>query len=242
MDCFSQKSRAGFTLIELALAALLVGIGLLSLIVLGRNAVRVAMEAEDELRATALAEDIFATLRAASSEAYQSGGYAQCIEFWSAVTNMNAGNTSRVLEILGRDTSGDGDTGMPSKFLMHPAARDNHYIYNDALDSLETDALDTAITFPFYQWEWDAKEFVFRPAGDKLGTLWEARYQIDIELANLFWEHLPADVVKVTLNIRPRTAHLQTLTEYMTFSTFIPLEQLRQTLFSTSFETPGGNE
>jgi hypothetical protein len=49
-------------------------------------------------------------------------------------------------------------------------------------------------------------------------------------------DDLPPDVVGVTLHIRPRTTHLKTetmqFTEYLTFFSHIPLEPLRQTLFS----------
>ena len=214
MEKFPKHSRAGFTLIELALAALLVGIGLVSLVMLGRTAVRTALEVEDERRATALAEDIFATLRSASSVVYREHGYEACLEFWHAVTNSDR---QAVLDFL------------PDSLLLFPAGNSDYHVYNDAMPD------DDEFPFPFYHTEANADDYVFRPATVNSGTLWDARYNIGIELKN-FVEGLPPNVVSVTLHIRPRTTHLKTekiqFTEYLTFYTHIPLEPLRQTLFS----------
>ena len=215
MKNHSHTSRAGFTLIELALAALLVGIGLISLVSLGRHALNAAMQVEDERRVTALAEDIFTTLRGASSEAYLSEGYGGCLAFWHAVTNSNR---EAIIDML-----------PPS--LLHPASYPN-YIANSAMP-------DDDFSFPFFQTDENDSDYVFRPATGDSGPLWEARYNIDIELTN-FINGLPPNVVSVTLHIRPRTTNLKTedlqLTEYLTFFTHIPLEPLRQTLFTEVLE------
>ncbi len=232
MHSHPQKSRAGFTLIELALAALLVGIGLVSLITLGRHAMQAALEVEDERRSAALAEDVFATLRSASSHVYQTQGYEGCTNFWQAVTNSN--REGNIVALLGEDSS-----------LLHPAtwaSTERPYIYNAALK-------DDEFSFPFFQTTTNGLDYIFRPASDNFGTIWEAHYNIDIELKNFLNDaSLPPNVVGVTLHIRPRTTYLSTnvetdtqdgarsdtwsFTEYQTFFTHIPLEPLRQTLFS----------
>ena len=217
MEKSSKNFRAGFTLIELALAALLVGIGLVSLVALGRHAVRAALEVEDERRATALAEDLFATLRSASSTVYQEYGYDACLAFWHAVTNSNR---DAIIDWIPVDQN----------WLLHPPSR--FLIQNDAVN-------DEDFSFPFYHTEHTeekAADTVFRPWSPWFGSIWEARYNIAIELKNFHSDDLPPDVVSVTLYIRPRTTHLKTeamqFTEYLTFFTHIPLEPLRQTLFS----------
>ena len=95
------------------------------------------------------------------------------------------------------------------------------------------------MTLPFVQTMRGTHDFVFRPAVEWCGPFWEARYNISIEVKNFFGDdfpNLPPDVVAVTLHIRPRTTHLKneemTHTEYQTFFTHIPLEPMRQTLFS----------
>ena len=215
----SKHSRAGFSLIELALAALLVGVGLMALIALGRNAARAAMEAEDELRAAALAEDLFAALRAASSEVFQTRGHDACVAFWEAVTNAN------------QQAVGDFLITAEVPLLPHPAAAANGYIVNDAMRG-ET------FTFPFlenFNQNMDSGH-AFRPANDNMGTFWDARYTIHVKLMNLWSTNLPPNVAHVGVNIRPRTTNVTTSSmnarENMSFYTSIPLEPMRQTLFT----------
>jgi len=221
MDVSPTKTGAGFTLIELALAALLVGIGLLALITLGRNAARAAMEAEDELRATALAEDVFATLRAASTEMYQAGGYEKCLVFWNLVTNTSAQAREDIAN-LGLETEG-------MEFLLEPS-----------FGEMDRD-LDDEPVFRFYHSTFDEPDNRYRHWHAE-APLWEALYFIQIELKNFYGAELPPDFASVTVSVKPRVSHLATVetmaphSEYLTFSTRIPLEPMRMTLFS---EIPG---
>ena len=229
MKHFPRQPRAGFTLIELALAALLVGIGLLALIALGRNAIRAAMEAEDELRATALAGDIFTTLRAASSEAYQTYGREGWVEFWNSVTNSEPERISVLFE------------NMNVKGLAHPASAGvdgKGFLHNAMAD-------DEKFTLPFYPAKDTTTAHVYRPASPE-ATFWETRYKIKVAMTNLLCASFPElnlqpDLAQVTLSVFPRTTYLQfndddgSSYRYMdplTFSTFIPLETLRDTLFN----------
>ncbi|MGI6496255.1 MAG: type IV pilus modification PilV family protein [Kiritimatiellia bacterium] len=58
-----HRSRAAFTLIELALAVFVTGVAVLGVFGLLRLGVGASTEAEDELRAALFAEDVFTTLR-----------------------------------------------------------------------------------------------------------------------------------------------------------------------------------
>jgi len=231
MNHSPTHSRAGFTLIELALAALLVGVGLIALITLGRNSVRAALEVEDELRTTALAEDLFATLRAASTEVFQFEGYDRCLEFWSLVTNTTeeAREELRVLLTEVAEQNGPLD-GEP--LLLHPTL-------SNAVESV------SGFSFPFFQTAVDdlsgkKEELGFRPmrpGGTEWDTLWDTRYRIKIELFNFWNPALPPDTVAVTLQIRPRTTHLKLEDSrqthmYTSFHTYVPLEPLRGSLIS----------
>jgi type II secretory pathway pseudopilin PulG len=222
MKSVRNKKRAGFTLTELALAALLVGVGLVSLVSLGRLAMRTALEVEDERRAAALADDVFATLRSASSQVYQEQGYAACIEFWQAVTNSDR---RAVIDLLPAD-DWDPWTGENVARLLHPATASDRHITNAVRSANVTDDF----SFPFYQTD-EEDDYEFRPASEGFGTFWDARYRLSIDLSG----GSPPSLVFVTLNVFPRTSHLlradnEKIVESMTFFTCIPLEPLRQTL------------
>ena len=230
MNHFSNKPRAGFTLIELALAALLVGVGLIALITLGRNSVRAAMEVEDELRTTALAEDLFATLRAASTEVLQFEGYDKCVEFWNLVTNTTD-EAREELRVLLTDVAEQNGPLAGEPLLLHPTL-------SNAVESV------SGFSLPFFQTvvepTGEREELGFRPirpGGTEWDTLWDTRYRIKIELFNFWNPALPPDTVAVTLQIRPRTTHLKLEDSrqtymYTSFHTYIPLEPLRGSLIS----------
>ena len=175
-----------------------------------------------------LFRSVFATLRAASSEIFQMRGHAGCLAFWNAVTNAD---TEAVTEMIGNENTGA---------LSYPATRLNDFLRNAAYDHDD-------LSLPFYQTTADAasgaRDFVFRPAAITPGipsehnTYWEARYNISIRLKNFYGDDaLPPDVVEATLRVRPRSTHLKadgmSYTEYRVFFTHIPLEPLRETLFS----------
>jgi len=83
------RSRAGYTLIEIAFASLIVGIAFLALVGLGRLAVQGAVDAENDTRSALLAEDVFATLRAVSDSLCATGGPSAWAAFWLAFTETN---------------------------------------------------------------------------------------------------------------------------------------------------------
>ena len=78
-----RTPRAAFTLIEVTLAAVVVGLGLLALVGLGRLALSSAREAEEDTRAALFADDIFATLRTASESLCATGAPSAWAAFWA---------------------------------------------------------------------------------------------------------------------------------------------------------------
>ncbi len=89
--CASLSRNHGFTLIEIALSALVIGLGILALFSLARVAVQSSSEAEDEVRTALFAENVFASLRAASAELQRSGDTNAWPRFWS---EFSAGETN----------------------------------------------------------------------------------------------------------------------------------------------------
>jgi Tfp pilus assembly protein PilV len=83
----SRSRRAGYTLIEIAFASLIIGVAFLALIGLGRLAVQGAVDAENDTRSALLADDVFATLRGFSDTLCATGGPSAWASFWMAFTN-----------------------------------------------------------------------------------------------------------------------------------------------------------
>ena len=73
-------------LIELAIAALVIGIGILALLGLAHVAERAAADAEAETRAALFADDAFTTLRLFSDRHARSPGQMDWITFWGGVS------------------------------------------------------------------------------------------------------------------------------------------------------------
>ena len=84
-----RSRRAGYTLIEIAFASLIIGVAFLALIGLGRLAVQGAVDAENDTRSALLADDVFATLRGASDTLCATGGPSAWASFWMAFTETN---------------------------------------------------------------------------------------------------------------------------------------------------------
>ncbi len=109
--------RRGFTIIELALTAFLLSIGLLSVFALVRRGLTSRAEMEDETRGAAFAQAAFNSLRAASELAIRhSLSNDLWLAFWhdfeSGQTNLliSAGETAR--------QSGDSATDIPDEDLF----------------------------------------------------------------------------------------------------------------------------
>lgn len=84
--------RAGFTLIEIALAALVIGLAVLTLFGLARVGANAAAEAEDEVRAALFAENVFGALAA------ENNSLNMDTNFWREFKDGN-----RVLDDAARD-------------------------------------------------------------------------------------------------------------------------------------------
>jgi type II secretory pathway pseudopilin PulG len=84
-----RSRRAGYTLIEIAFASLIIGVAFLALIGLGRLAVQGAVDAENDTRSALLADDVFATLRGFSDTLCATGGPSAWASFWMAFTETN---------------------------------------------------------------------------------------------------------------------------------------------------------
>ena len=80
----------GFMLIELAVAALDIGIGILALLGLTHVAERAAYDAEAETRARLFADVVFTTLRLYSDRYAQSANQMEWLEFWVEVADGKA--------------------------------------------------------------------------------------------------------------------------------------------------------
>ena len=78
------RQRSGFTLVELAMTALLLSMGLLTIFALLRRGIASRMEMEEEVRAASFADSAFNTLRAISDSAASSTNVQEWVEFWDA--------------------------------------------------------------------------------------------------------------------------------------------------------------
>ena len=77
-------------LIELAVAALVIGIGILALLGLAHVAERAAYDTEAETRAALFADEVFTTLRLYSDRYAQSTNQQDWIDFWVGVADGQA--------------------------------------------------------------------------------------------------------------------------------------------------------
>lgn len=89
LSFYPQSARAGFTLVELALTALVIGLGLLAVLGLGRLGLQAAAESENDARCALLANDILATLRTASDDVCRTGGPSAFATFWTDFLDGN---------------------------------------------------------------------------------------------------------------------------------------------------------
>ena len=79
----TKNASHGFTLIEVTLATVVIGMGLLAVFGLGQLALRNAKATEDDTRAAMLAEDVFASLRTVSENLCASNNPAAWTAFWN---------------------------------------------------------------------------------------------------------------------------------------------------------------
>jgi hypothetical protein len=86
--------RAGFTLVELALTALVIGLGMLAVLGLGRLGLQAATDTENDARCALLANDILATLRTASDDVCRTGGPSAFVAFWQTMQNDSTAGVS----------------------------------------------------------------------------------------------------------------------------------------------------
>lgn len=77
----------GFTLVEVTLSTVVIGLGLLALFGLGRLAIQNAREAESDTRAAMLADDVFASLHAYSEQLCASNDPSAWAAFWTNFAN-----------------------------------------------------------------------------------------------------------------------------------------------------------
>ena len=78
-----RNAFRGFTLIEVTLAVVVIGMGLLAVFGLGQLALRNAKAMEDDTRSAMLAEDMFASLRTVSENLCASNSPSAWTQFWS---------------------------------------------------------------------------------------------------------------------------------------------------------------
>ena len=90
----TQNSSHGFTLIEVTLATVVIGMGLLAVFGLGQLALRNAKATEDDTRAAMLAEDVFASLRTVSENLCASKDPPAWTKFW---TDFQNGTTNQLI-------------------------------------------------------------------------------------------------------------------------------------------------
>ena len=79
--------RSAFTLVEIALATLVLSLGLLTLFGLGRLAMENAARAENETRTALFADNIFSSLRSVSEDLCATGGPSAWAVFWTGFSN-----------------------------------------------------------------------------------------------------------------------------------------------------------
>ena len=79
--------RSAFTLVEIALATLVLSLGLLTLFGLGRLAMENAARAENDTRTALFADNIFSSLRSVSEDLCATGGPSAWAVFWTGFSN-----------------------------------------------------------------------------------------------------------------------------------------------------------
>ena len=125
-------------LIELAVAALVIGIGILALLGLAHVAERAASDAEAETRAALFADDAFTTLRLFSDRHARSPGQMDWITFWGGVSE---GTTALPLTAGGLDVWRRDDEGNPVALI---GDGDEHTIFwrpaDPAAETMASDA------------------------------------------------------------------------------------------------------
>jgi len=84
-DPFTHSTPHGFMLIELAVAAMVISIGVLALLGLAHIGERAATDTENETRVTLFADEVFTTLRLYSDHASETGGQKGWLDFWTSV-------------------------------------------------------------------------------------------------------------------------------------------------------------
>lgn len=82
--------RDGFMLVELAVAALIIGVGILVLLGIGQAGSQAAADIEDETRAALFADDVFATLRVFSDHYSRGTNSSDWATFWAAFGSGDA--------------------------------------------------------------------------------------------------------------------------------------------------------
>lgn len=83
-------TRRGFMLIELAVATLVIGVGLLVMMGLASVGERAATEAEDETRAALFADDVFTTLRLYSDHCSRDTNVWDWVTLWRRLAEGEA--------------------------------------------------------------------------------------------------------------------------------------------------------
>lgn len=91
----SVQHRAGFTLVETALALLAISIGLLGIFGLARHGLKASGDADEETRCTLLAETVFASLHAKNDEL--AAKKASLYDWWFYWLRLFAGEGSVTL-------------------------------------------------------------------------------------------------------------------------------------------------
>lgn len=118
----SHPGCAGFTLVEIALAALVIGLGILTLFGLSRLAARSASEAQDETRAAIFSENVFASLGAVSEQLNAVSDSNAWERFW---IDLRSGNTN----VPDAAWAMWGETGDPSELWIYGDNREHTNTY-----------------------------------------------------------------------------------------------------------------
>ncbi len=181
----ADGARPGFTLVELAMTALLLSMGLLAVFALLRRGIESRIEMEAEVRSMLFADAVANTLQALSEQSEQDPEGAAWARFWF---EFAAGGRSLALHPSADagDDAADGPGG--------DADADTARLYGDG---------DTR----HYRWR--------AAAGDPAGGRWAdtaLRYQCQVTLANTFGAEgyvladYPTNRVQVTLHVWPEGA------------------------------------
>jgi type II secretory pathway pseudopilin PulG len=169
----AKKCCRAFTLVELALTTVVIGIGLLAVMMLGRMGLQAATESEQDARCTLLANDIFATLRAASDEACATGGPQAFVDFWTTLRDdPNAGLDFPVA----------ATPALTNLFALTPP---ENLIRGGGVASRVLIAVyDTSLPMPLHEWS---------------AQFW---LNVDLHESRISYDGVP-NIVYLSLNIRP---------------------------------------